>query len=36
MLHREFLPDVPRGWRCAHEGPDRAIGFWVFEREAAR
>lgn len=36
VLHREFLPDVPRGWRCVHEGPDRAIGFWVFEREAAR
>ena len=35
VLHREFLPDVPRGWRCVHEGPDRAIGFWVFEREAA-
>ncbi len=34
MREREFLPDVPPGWRCIHEGPSDAIGFWVFEREA--
>ena len=34
MRSREFLPDVPHGWRCIHEGPSDAIGFWVFEREA--
>ena len=35
MRSREFVPGVPRGWRCICEGPADAIGFWVFEREAA-
>jgi len=35
VLHREFLPDVPRGWHCIHKGPEHAIGFWVFKREGA-
>jgi SAM-dependent methyltransferase len=34
MRSREFVPDVPHGWRCIHEGPGDAIGFWVFEHEA--
>jgi SAM-dependent methyltransferase len=36
VLHREFLPDVPPGWRCVtRPDDDAAIGFWVFEREEA-
>lgn len=35
MRSREFAADVPQGWRCVCEGPSDAIGFWVFEREAA-
>ena len=36
VLHREFLPDVPRGWELLHRpGDDSAIGFWVFGKGAS-
>jgi trans-aconitate methyltransferase len=35
VLHREFLPDVPKGWEILHRpAGERDIGFWVF-REVA-
>lgn len=36
VLHREFLPDVPKGWDMLHRPQDeRAIGFWVFRKAAS-
>jgi len=33
VLHREFVPDVPKGWEVLHRPDDeREIGFWVFRR----
>lgn len=33
VLHREFLPDVPKSWSILHRPEnEREIGFWVFAR----
>jgi SAM-dependent methyltransferase len=33
VRHREFLPDVPKGWDVLKRpDDDRAIGFWVFRK----
>ncbi len=34
VLHRKFLPDVPKSWEILHRPEDeREIGFWVFRRQ---